>query len=165
MKRQAQIAMDKASKSSSFMKQISILEDKVSGLTAKIVHIEDASPFLLVLLNLSVRCCDVRFLAAFLFFLFTPLLVANNFSLQPWPDVNLPVQWHLNSRRVPMPPVPCDGMERVREIHRRRALLPMHLWWDPAFDIRSSAWDTFSWWELRPDRRPGWAPDGAVMMM
>jgi hypothetical protein len=33
------------------------------------------------LLNLSVRCCDVRFLAAFLFFLFTTLLVANNFSL------------------------------------------------------------------------------------
>jgi hypothetical protein len=33
------------------------------------------------LLNLSVRCCDVRFLAAFLFFLFAPLLVANNFSL------------------------------------------------------------------------------------
>jgi hypothetical protein len=33
------------------------------------------------LLNLSVRCCDVRFLAAFLVFFFTPLLVANTFSL------------------------------------------------------------------------------------
>jgi hypothetical protein len=28
-----------------------------------------------------VRCCDVRFLVAFLFFLFTPLLLANTFSI------------------------------------------------------------------------------------
>jgi hypothetical protein len=46
MKHQAQIAMDKASKSCSFMKQISILEDKVSGLTAKIVHLEECDSFL-----------------------------------------------------------------------------------------------------------------------
>jgi hypothetical protein len=46
MKRQAQMAMDKASKSSGFMKQISILEDKVSGLTAKIVHLEECDSFL-----------------------------------------------------------------------------------------------------------------------
>jgi hypothetical protein len=47
----------------------------------KFCILKNANPFLLVLLNLSVRYCDVRFLAAFLFFLFTPLLVANNFSL------------------------------------------------------------------------------------
>jgi hypothetical protein len=47
MKRQAQIAMDKASKSCSFMKQISTLEDKVSGLTAKIVHFEECDSFLI----------------------------------------------------------------------------------------------------------------------
>jgi hypothetical protein len=46
MKRQAQMAMDKASKSYGFMKQISILEDKVSGLTAKIVHLEECDSFL-----------------------------------------------------------------------------------------------------------------------
>jgi hypothetical protein len=40
------MAMDKASKSCSFMKQISILEDKVSGLTAKIVHLEECDSFL-----------------------------------------------------------------------------------------------------------------------
>jgi hypothetical protein len=40
MKRQAQIALDKASKSCGFMKQISILEDKVSGPMAKIVHLQ-----------------------------------------------------------------------------------------------------------------------------
>jgi hypothetical protein len=45
-KRQAQMAMDKASKSCNFMKQISILEGKVSSLTAKIVHSEESDSFL-----------------------------------------------------------------------------------------------------------------------
>jgi hypothetical protein len=45
-KRQAQMAMDKASKSCGFMKQISILEDKVSGLTARVVHLEECDSFL-----------------------------------------------------------------------------------------------------------------------
>jgi hypothetical protein len=39
--------MDKASKSCDFMKQISTLEDKVSGLTAKIVHLEECDSFLI----------------------------------------------------------------------------------------------------------------------
>jgi hypothetical protein len=46
LKRQAQMAMDKASKSCGFMKRISILEDKVSSLTAKIVHLEECNSFL-----------------------------------------------------------------------------------------------------------------------
>jgi hypothetical protein len=46
MKRQAKIALDKASKSCGFIKQISILEDKVSGLMAKIVHLEECDSFL-----------------------------------------------------------------------------------------------------------------------
>jgi hypothetical protein len=62
----------------------------------------------------------------------------------PRPDVNLPARWHLNSRRVPVLPVPRDGPERRREIHRRQAHLPMHLRRDPAFDIESLNWDTFS---------------------
>jgi hypothetical protein len=46
-KRQAQMAMDKASKSCRFMKQISILEDKVSGLTAQIVYLEECDSYLI----------------------------------------------------------------------------------------------------------------------
>ena len=42
----------------------------------------------------------------------------------PWGDVHLPEGWHLNRRRVPVPPVPRDGRERTEEILRRRALLP-----------------------------------------
>jgi hypothetical protein len=45
-KLQAHMAMGKASKSCGFMKQISILEDKVSSLTAKIVHLEECESFL-----------------------------------------------------------------------------------------------------------------------
>jgi hypothetical protein len=41
------MAMDKASKACSFIKQISILEDKVSGLMAKIVHLEECDSFLI----------------------------------------------------------------------------------------------------------------------
>jgi hypothetical protein len=40
------MAMDKASKSCGLMKQISILEDKVSGLTARVVHLEESDSFL-----------------------------------------------------------------------------------------------------------------------
>jgi hypothetical protein len=47
VKCQAQMAMDKASKSCGFMKQISILEDKVSGLMAKIFHLEECDSFLI----------------------------------------------------------------------------------------------------------------------
>jgi hypothetical protein len=47
MKRQAKIALDKANKSCGFMKRISTLEDKVSGLMAKIVHLEECDSFLI----------------------------------------------------------------------------------------------------------------------
>jgi hypothetical protein len=46
MKRQAKIALDKASKSCGFMKQISALEDKVSGLVARVMHLEECNSFL-----------------------------------------------------------------------------------------------------------------------
>jgi hypothetical protein len=46
-KRQAQLAMDKVSKSCGFMKQISILEDKVSGLMAQIMHLEECDSYLI----------------------------------------------------------------------------------------------------------------------
>jgi hypothetical protein len=46
MKRQTTIALDKANKSCGFMKQISTLEDKVSGLVARIMHLEECDSFL-----------------------------------------------------------------------------------------------------------------------
>jgi hypothetical protein len=46
MKLQAKTALDKASKSCGLMKHISILEDKVSGLVARIIHLEECDTFL-----------------------------------------------------------------------------------------------------------------------
>jgi hypothetical protein len=46
MKRKARIDLDKASKSHGLMKWISILEDKVSGLVARIAHLEECDSFL-----------------------------------------------------------------------------------------------------------------------
>jgi hypothetical protein len=46
-KRQAQKAMGKASKACGLTKQISILDDKVSSLTVKIVHHEECNSFVL----------------------------------------------------------------------------------------------------------------------
>jgi hypothetical protein len=46
-KRQAQMTIDKASKACGLMKQISILDDKVSSLMAKIVHHEECDSFVI----------------------------------------------------------------------------------------------------------------------
>jgi hypothetical protein len=46
MKRQEKTALDKASKSCGVMKQISVLEDKVSGLVAQVTHLKECDSFL-----------------------------------------------------------------------------------------------------------------------
>jgi hypothetical protein len=47
IKRQAQIALEKACKSHDLMKQVSNLEDEVLSLVAKIVHFEECESFLI----------------------------------------------------------------------------------------------------------------------
>jgi hypothetical protein len=63
-KRQAQMAFDKASKVCGLMKQISILDDKVSSLMAKIVHHEECDSFVIgiiesacEMLRCNIPCC------------------------------------------------------------------------------------------------------------
>jgi hypothetical protein len=67
---QAQMAIDKASKSCSFMKQISILEDKVSSLTAKIVHLEECDSFLVGIIKSACELLRCKFSCNFPLFLF-----------------------------------------------------------------------------------------------
>jgi hypothetical protein len=81
MKCQAQIAMDKANKSCGFMKQISTLKDKVSGLTAKIVHFEECDSFLIGIVESVCEMLRCKVPCGLPLFLFTPLLLANTFSL------------------------------------------------------------------------------------
>jgi hypothetical protein len=81
MKRQAKIALDKASKSCGFMKQISILEDKVSGLMAKIVHLEECDSFLIGIVESVSEMLRCKVPCSLSLFPFIPLLLANTFLL------------------------------------------------------------------------------------
>jgi hypothetical protein len=70
IKHQAKIALDKASKSCGFIKQISTLEDKVSGLVARIVHLEECDSFLVGIVEFVceiLRCKASCSLSLFLF--------------------------------------------------------------------------------------------------
>jgi hypothetical protein len=66
-KRQAQMAIDKASKACGLMKQISVLDDKVSSLMAKIVHHEECDSFVIGIIESAcemLQCkipCDFSF--------------------------------------------------------------------------------------------------------
>jgi hypothetical protein len=46
MKHQAKTAMDQASKSYGLMKQVSVLEDKMSGLVGQVTHLKECDSFL-----------------------------------------------------------------------------------------------------------------------
>jgi hypothetical protein len=66
MKRQAKIALDKASKSYGFMKQISTLEDKVSGLVARVMHLEVCDSFLVDFIESACEQLKCKFPADYL---------------------------------------------------------------------------------------------------
>jgi hypothetical protein len=74
-KRQAQMAFDKASKTSSLTKQVSILDDKVSSLTAKILHHEECNSFLLGIIESACEMLRCRFPFDLSFSLSAPLLL------------------------------------------------------------------------------------------
>jgi hypothetical protein len=73
-KRQAQMAFDKASKASNLTKQVSILDDKVSSLTAKILHHEECNSFLLGIIESACEMLRCKFPFDLSFSLFVPLL-------------------------------------------------------------------------------------------
>jgi hypothetical protein len=75
--------------------------------------------------------------------------------LVPWPDVNLPAGWLLNSRRVLVPPVPREGCEWHDET-RNCFILPPNPWDDLAFIIDSYNWQSFRPWEFDLRRRAGY---------
>jgi hypothetical protein len=78
-KHQAQMAMDKASRACGFMKQISILEDKVSGLMARVVHLEECDSSLVGIVESTCELLRCKVSCNFPPFPFTPILLANDF--------------------------------------------------------------------------------------
>jgi hypothetical protein len=81
IKCQAKIALEKASKYCGFMKQISILEDKVSGLMARIVHLEECDSFLIGIVKSVCEMLRCKVPCCLSIFPFMPLLLANTFLL------------------------------------------------------------------------------------
>jgi hypothetical protein len=75
---QVQMAIDKASKSCGFMKQISILEVKVSSLTTKIVHLEECDSFLVGIIESACELLRCKFSCNFPLF-FAATLLAHEF--------------------------------------------------------------------------------------
>jgi hypothetical protein len=66
MKCQAKTATDQASKSYGLMKQLSILEDKVSGLVAHVTHLKECDSFLVDFVESACEQLKCRFPANFL---------------------------------------------------------------------------------------------------
>jgi hypothetical protein len=73
-KHQAHMAMDKASKVCGLMKQMSILDDKVSSLMAKIVHHEECNSFVLGIIESACEMLRCKIPFDLSFSRFIPLL-------------------------------------------------------------------------------------------
>jgi hypothetical protein len=69
MKRQAKTTMDQASKSYGLMKQVSVLEDKVSGLVAQVTHLKECDTFLVDFIESACEQLKCKFPADLLEFL------------------------------------------------------------------------------------------------
>jgi hypothetical protein len=66
-KRQAQMAIDKASKACGLMKRLSVLNDEVSSLMAKIVHHEECESFILVIIESACEMLQCKVPCSFSF--------------------------------------------------------------------------------------------------
>jgi hypothetical protein len=66
MRHQAKTTLDKASKSCSLMKQISVLEDEVSGLVAQVTHLKECDSFLVDFVESACEQLKCRFPSEFL---------------------------------------------------------------------------------------------------
>jgi hypothetical protein len=62
------MAVDKASKACGYMKRISALDDKVSSLTAKIVHHEECESFIIGIVESACEMLRCKILCDFSFF-------------------------------------------------------------------------------------------------
>jgi hypothetical protein len=75
MKRLAQVALDKTSKSHDLMKQVSNLQDEISSLVARIAHFEECESFLIGIVEsvCEMLLCKSSGILSSLFFLLSPV--------------------------------------------------------------------------------------------
>jgi hypothetical protein len=69
MKRRAKTALDQVGKSYDLMKQISVLEDKVSGLVAQVMHLKECDSFLVDFIESACEQLKCKFPADLIDFL------------------------------------------------------------------------------------------------
>jgi hypothetical protein len=69
------MAFDKASKTSGLMKQVSVLDDKVSSLTTKILHYEECNSFVLGIIESAREMLRCKFSFRLVFFPFASLAI------------------------------------------------------------------------------------------
>jgi hypothetical protein len=81
IKRQAQIALDKAGKSHDLMKQVSNLEDEVPSLVARIAHFEECESFLIGIVESVCEMLLCKSLGVLFLFCFCSGLLCANFYL------------------------------------------------------------------------------------
>jgi hypothetical protein len=75
MKRQASTTMAQASKSYGLMKQVSVLEDKLSGLVAEIMHLKECDSFFVEFIESACEQLKCKFPIDFLEILVASLVV------------------------------------------------------------------------------------------
>jgi hypothetical protein len=73
MKHHAKTALDQAGKSYGLMKQISVLEDKVLGLVAKVMHLKECDSLLVEFIESACERLKCKFSVDFLKFLVASL--------------------------------------------------------------------------------------------
>jgi hypothetical protein len=61
LKRQAKSALDQARKSYSLMRRVSSLEDQVSGLVAKVMHLEECDSYLVEIIESACEQLECKF--------------------------------------------------------------------------------------------------------
>jgi hypothetical protein len=83
MKRQAQAALDKASKSHDLMKKVSNLQDEVSSLVARITHFEECESFLIGIVESVCEMLLCKSLGVLFLFCFCSGFLCANFLLAP----------------------------------------------------------------------------------
>jgi hypothetical protein len=74
-----------------------------------------------------------RFVASPSSWMWARALYNNTTDCDGWDDVHLPDGWHLNARRVPMPPVPWQGRAIRGEVARLLALHSLDILVGPAY--------------------------------
>jgi hypothetical protein len=73
------MTIDKGSKACGLMKRISVLDDKVSGLVAKVVHHEECDSYVIGIIESACEMLRCKISCDFFSFPFVPLLLCDVF--------------------------------------------------------------------------------------